>query len=407
MNSIKSLLRQVSIIQKKYSDLAEYSGEHYNVFDILGVRSDELSHSAILVNLLDARGKHGQKDTFLKLFIEQIKPLLENSKYSEHINSFDTGNSIANKEIHIGQVNLQTAEGGRVDIVVRSGDKHIIIENKIYACDQHQQLIRYDNQYKKDPIVYLTLNGDTPSEASKGNLILGTDFICISYKVDISIWLEKCIKEMANKPIIRETLNQYLFLIKSLTNQSNNNKMSDEILKILMKDKDCFESFATLINSQNKLKSEILKKEFTHSILQNIANSHNLTLIVDEGFYFGVIYNGFSFKCEKLENENLNIRFDFQSSNYRDVLFGLVYIDNTKINHVRSSIIKEKFGKVFGIANQNGNFASYLIKSKWTNNLSDIGSLNKLNDLTYGDLKNDLQSDLDEIVSKLLCLINE
>ncbi len=87
MHKIKNLLNQVSFIQKKYNDLAEYSGEHYNIFDVLGVRSDELSHSAILVNLMDAQGKHGQKDTFLKLFIDQIKPLLENSKYSEHINS--------------------------------------------------------------------------------------------------------------------------------------------------------------------------------------------------------------------------------------------------------------------------------------------------------------------------------
>lgn len=407
MDKINNLLQQVSIIQKKYDELAEYSGEYYNVFDILGVRSDELSHSAILVNLMDARGKHGQKDTFLKLFIEQIKPSLENSKYTEHINSFDTEKSTANKEIHIGQVNLQTAEGGRVDIVVSSGDKHIIIENKIYAGDQNQQLLRYDNQFKNDPIIYLTLNGDIPSEASRGNLVLGTDFICISYKVDISNWLEKCIKEMANKPIIRETLNQYLFLIKSFTNQSNNNKMNEEIFKILTKDKDSFDSFVTLINSQNKLKAKILKKEFTDDVLKNIANKYNLKLTIQEGFYFGVIYQGFSFKNEKLDNENLSIRFDYQSSNYRDDLFGLGYNDNTKINDPRSLIIKEKFEKSFGIANKNGNFSSYLIKSKWTNNLSDIGSLNKLNELLYGDLKNDLQNDLDEIVSKLLELFNE
>lgn len=406
MDKINNLLQQVSLIQKKYDDLAEYSGEHYNVFDILGVRSDELSHSSILVNLMDTKGKHGQKDTFLKLFIEQIKPSLEKSKYSEHINSFDTEKAKANKEIHIGGVNLQTAEGGRVDIVVSSGNKHIIIENKIYAGDQNQQLIRYDNHYKNDPIIYLTLNGDIPSEYSRGNLVLGTDLICISYKVDITNWLEKCVKEMANKPIIRETLNQYLFLIKSLTNQTNNNKMSTEILKILMKDKDSFDSFITLINSQDKLKAEVLKKEFTDDVLQNIANKHSLTLIVDPGFYSGAIYKGFSYKNEKLDNENLSIRFDYQSNNYRDDLFGLVYIDKTKITP-RSLILKEKFEKIFGTANDSENFYCYLIKSKWTNNLSDLGSLNKLNELMYGDLKNDLQNDLDVIVSKLIELFNE
>jgi hypothetical protein len=406
MEKIKSLLQKVSIIQKKYDDLAEYSGEHYNIFDILGVRSSELSHSAILVNLMNAKGKHGQKDTFLKLFIEQIMPALENSKYSQHINSFDTVKATAHKEIHIGEVNSQTAEGGRVDIVISSDNKHIIIENKIYAGDQDQQLLRYDNHYKNDPIIYLTLNGDTPGDASRGNLVLGTDFICISYKVDILQWLERCIKEMTNKPIIRETLNQYLFLIKSLTNQTNNNKMSDEIFKILMKDKDSFDSFTTLINSQTRLKAEILKK-FATDILENIANKHGVSVIVDEGFYFGETYKGFLFKNEKLEDKNLCIRIDYQSSNYRDVLLGLGYLDNTKIDDSKNLLIKEKFEKVFGTAKKSGNFSCYIINSKWTNNLADIGSLNKLNELMYGDLKTILQNDLDEIVFKLIELFND
>ena len=57
MDNLKNLLNQVSIIQKKYDDIAEYSGEHYNVFDILGVTANELSHSAIITNMLDAKGK--------------------------------------------------------------------------------------------------------------------------------------------------------------------------------------------------------------------------------------------------------------------------------------------------------------------------------------------------------------
>jgi PD-(D/E)XK nuclease superfamily len=260
MKTLENLLQQTSIIQKKYDDLAEYSGEQYNIFEIVNLRTDEISHSAILTNLLDAKGKHGQKDVFLKLFIEQIKHLLEKSRYSEYINTFNTEKATANKEIHIGGVKYETAEGGRVDIVVSSGNKNLVIENKIFAGDQDQQLLRYDNHYKDDPIIYLTLYGEEPSPASKGNLELDKDFICISYHTDISNWIEKCIKEMANKPIIRETLNQYLFLIKSLTNQSNNNKMSEEILKTLMKDKDSFESAKLITNTVTKMESDLNKK---------------------------------------------------------------------------------------------------------------------------------------------------
>ena len=59
--------------------------------------------------------------------------------------------------------------GGRVDIVL---DDHkgcgVIIENKVDAGDQENQLLRYDNYakkyFKKDyRLLYLTLDGHKPS----------------------------------------------------------------------------------------------------------------------------------------------------------------------------------------------------------------------------------------------------
>ena len=348
MDKIKNLLQQVSIIQKKYDDLAEYSGEHYNVFDILGVRSDELSHSAILTNLLDAKGRHGQKDIFLKLFIEQIHPLLEKSRYSEYINSFETENATAKKEIHIGGVKHETAEGGRVDIVVSSGNKHLVIENKIYAGDQDQQLLRYDNHYKNDPIIYLTRLGSEPSPTSKGDLVLGIDFICISYHTDISNWLEQCIKEMSNKPIIRETLNQYLFLIKSLTNQSNNNKMSEEIINIVLKDESNFEVFKEIYNVKNKILPYIFEKKL-FPLIEVISKSHNLDSVIDKKAFLNMNgrWLGFSFTNENLNNKNIKITFAFNVTNgFRELIYGFNYKNiELKGNHDYIGL-KDNFNKI-------------------------------------------------------------
>lgn len=363
MNNIKNLLQQVSIIQKKYDDLAEYSGEHYNVFDILGVRSDELSHSAILTNLLDARGKHGQKDVFLKLFIEQINPFLEKSRYSEHINSFVTEKATAKKEIHIGGVKCETAEGGRVDIVVSSGYKHLVIENKIYAGDQDQQLLRYDNHYKNDPIIYLTLNGGKPSEFSRGTLVLGTDIICISYKVEITNWLEKCIKEMVNKPIIRETLNQYLFLIKSLTNQSNNNKMSEEITNIILKDESNFQSALEIIKNQDKIKIKIIE-----NILPKLEKK-----LMSEGFEnistlnFKVKKDGelISFDNKILREKGLKIRLNFEGNSFSYLLMGFY---NTDIdNKILRPDLFAKFKTFYPDAKESGNYPSYFFYNEYGN----------------------------------------
>lgn len=257
MDKIKNLLYQVSIIQKKYDDLAEYSGEHYNVFDILGVTTDELSHSAILTNLLNAKGKHGQKELFLELFLKEIKQKFGNSDKKIVLENFNIKNSFAVKEKYTGRVDYEADQGGRIDIIINDGKNNIIIENKIYAGDQPKQLVRYNEHDKNAPILYLTLDGKEPSDNSIGNLVLNKDFICISYTTDIKVWLENCIKEMANKPIIRETLNQYLFLIKSLTNQSNNNKMGDEIVKIILKDEDSFETAKQINKSLNYIDQQL------------------------------------------------------------------------------------------------------------------------------------------------------
>lgn len=257
MDKIKNLLYQVSIIQKKYDDLAEYSGEHYNVFDILGVTTDELSHSAILTNLLNAKGKHGQKELFLELFLKEIKQKFGDSDKKIVLENFNIKISFAVKEKYTGRVDYEADQGGRIDIIINDGKNNIIIENKIYAGDQPKQLVRYNEHDKNAPILYLTLEGKEPSDNSIGNLVLNKDFICISYTTDIKVWLENCIKEMANKPIIRETLNQYLFLIKSLTNQSNNNKMGDEIVKIILKDEDSFETAKQINKSLNYIDQQL------------------------------------------------------------------------------------------------------------------------------------------------------
>jgi hypothetical protein len=295
MEKLKALLQNVAIIQKKYKDLAEYSGEHYNVFDILGVRSNELSHSLILTNLLDAKGKHGQKDVFLKLFLEQINNRFkeEPHSYYNYLKNFNTSNSTANKEIYVGGVNFDLAEGGRVDIVITSGDQNIIIENKIYAGDQDQQLIRYNNHFKNHPIIYLTLDGSEPSEISKGSLVLNKDFICCSYQYDIKEWLEKCIKEMVNKPFIRETLNQYLILIQQLTNQSNNNKMSEEIRNLITIEN--VDLISNLNRELNFIIKEVKQKIFSSILNYDFPLSNNNFIKVEFNQDKGGIYVAYKY----------------------------------------------------------------------------------------------------------------
>ena len=258
--NINNLLNQVSIIKKKYDDLAEYTGENYNVFNVLGIYNDELSHSKIIGDFLNVKGSHGQKDTFLKLFLNEINGFEKNTEQLKVLHNFKTENSRTHIEKYIGKVEFSNGQGGRIDILIQEGTNNIIIENKVWAGDQYLQLVRYNNEDKNAPIIYLTLDGKEPSSDSKGDLILGKEFICISYKVEIVRWLENCIKEMANKPIIRESLNQYLVLVKQLTHQSNNYKMKEEIEKILFSNEDTFETAKTISKTLNSIENKLLSK---------------------------------------------------------------------------------------------------------------------------------------------------
>ena len=257
--SISNLLSQVGIVKKKYDDLAAYTGENYNLFNVLGIYQDELSHSAIIGDLLNAKGKHGQKDTFLKLFLEELPSFDEDSEQFRVLNNFKSESSKVYIERHIGKVDFDKGEGGRIDILINDGKNNIIIENKVWAGDQYLQLVRYNNQDKNAPILYLTLDGKEPSNDSKDYLILGKEFICLSYKVEIVRWLENCIREMANKPIIRESLNQYLVLVKQLTHQSSNNIMKD-IVNLIFNNNTNFESAKLVCSTLNSIENNLINK---------------------------------------------------------------------------------------------------------------------------------------------------
>src|SRR5690606_36669004 len=129
-------------------------------------------------------------------------------------------------EEYVGVINLDFTEGGRIDIVVR--DSHgcvFLIENKIYAADQHNQLIRYENAYPEASIFYLTLDGKDAENTEK----LTNQYHRISYKEDILEWLDKCLKASIHFPMLREVLNQYINLIKKLTGQTMNKKLKEEV----------------------------------------------------------------------------------------------------------------------------------------------------------------------------------
>ena len=229
-------------------------GENYNLFSILSIERYELKHSALIANLLDPEGSHGCGDAFLRAFFEIA---LKGTAYP-----FDSSSPDSCTEHYTGPIAGDT--GGRIDILVKSSHYGLIIENKIYAGDQDKQLIRYDN-YGKEVfgadgylLVYLTLYGyDASKESTATKSAEEVGYLRLSYAEDILRWLEQCARLAYDKPLVRESLNQYIRTIKQLTYQDMN---QENIRKIIDLAVDHPEVVATLSSNRDAIAQRIRKK---------------------------------------------------------------------------------------------------------------------------------------------------
>lgn len=260
---VEQLLNQVKTIDDAYRIVKRNTGEDFNLFQILGMETAEVkTHSKFLAELLNPKGSHLQGDIFLKLFVEYL-----NNANSEEENTFllqenkinlNSEKSQIQVEKHIGKI--FDNEGGRIDITIEDTENRLIcIENKIYAGEQDNQLLRYKNfgdKFKECHLIFLTLNGNKSSTLNEEDGIVYS----ISYKKHIIEWLELCKKEAVNLPILRETIGQYINLIKKLTHQTTNKEMEKDIINLLLKNKSHFESAKLINNTVTKIESDLNRK---------------------------------------------------------------------------------------------------------------------------------------------------
>ena len=172
--------------------------ETFNVFSVLRSEHDEVNlHSRFLAALLDYRQSHDGSRENLADFLCSVG-----------VRDFEQDHAKVERE------------SGNIDILIRDRafKQAVVIENKIWAGDQPRQLQRYAEQLEQEGygaphLLYLTLDGHDPSEDSAGDL----KYDCISYNEHLSPWLERCQKRAYDEPALRESIAQYVRLIRKLT----------------------------------------------------------------------------------------------------------------------------------------------------------------------------------------------
>lgn len=324
-------LKEIEIIRKEYKMLADRE-EKFNIFSALHKDHDERRlHSRFISVLLQPKGRHGQKELFLDLFLSQFTEITELEE-NEKINLDYSKTIVYPKE-------FDKKENNNIDILIidKSSNQALIIENKIYAGDSITQsggqIERYLNHVINDRkipeentfLIYLTLDGHEPSYESVGEKYNSFNNIFpLSYVSLIIPWLEKSLKEVPTLPFLREAIVQYIKLVKKMT---GNKTSKEEILKyknLISSSQDTMNATKTLIDNFKHVKWHCVHETWVkikQKILSNnykIVNDFKNSSITDTTHYE-------PYRVGQKKKQNISIKFLTSNEVKIEIIFSANY----------------------------------------------------------------------------------
>ena len=325
-NNIKELLSQLLPLhhaEQERLKKEKKEGKSFNVFSALNMCSDEMRlHSRLLATLLNPKASHGLGNEFLKLFLIALGLPEDYITYcKEQI-----------VERTIGEVTETT--GGRIDIILEDRGHAVIIENKIYAGDQPNQLLRYHNYGVKTfgennfKLVYLTLYGSDPSPYSLGGEHF--EFIKLSYAQDILKLLEDFVPTQPQKPV-HSTIEDYITIIKQLTDQDMDTEYQQSIINEAI-DEKYIDVTSELLLLQKQIGDKLIKDHIIEplkdlgfkerqddngALWRDLNESYAIVIKTDDRTYWREVWIGISPKNGyEQPSKKLDCFTDEPTSNY-------------------------------------------------------------------------------------------
>lgn len=303
-NSFKQNILVLQEKEQEFQQKHDKSKLDFNIFTILRKTGEEVGlHSRFLAELLNPNASHKIAD-FQQLFIETV---LNNAIATQEWNREKLDpNFVYSCEV---EYKFHNSSHGIADIIFEGKDNEIkknviIIENKIYAPDQKDQLGRYykacqEMGYddKNIYIVYLNRFGDDVSHYGKGS-INNEDYGVISYKEDIFNFLTLCKQKVADYPHIEQTIEQYINTVARITGQTRNAKMKQEYVDFLADDNNLktvyelsqnFETVQKNIQNEmwNSLRAYFNKKNLNFTFCDNQLSPYSQEKAVKQYFSGG------------------------------------------------------------------------------------------------------------------------
>ena len=335
LDLLKNIIDNKDKIFEKINEEKEKLIPIVNITNILGCATDEVKNSSLLHNILKIKFKYENKEiNFAKDFSEYIiKEKLKNDSVS--INSM----AEAYNEFYASSETWR-----RIDLFIHSDNFEIIIENKIWAGDQPNQLKDYYNNRVNENknnneikynifIVYLTRNRDKPSEFSIDRELIADlenkNKICYLSHDDIAEWIKN---DILNKykflkdekfQLIYSALIQIAYNEKYISKKTEENKMEQKIIEeyinfdLLLKDANDLDKKVNELNKSIELfenAKKLIADKKSEIILENESIKNGIKYSVDVGNYLkgkeinNIIFNEEAIRRDIKNGFSLNIR---------------------------------------------------------------------------------------------------
>ena len=231
MESWEELFAALEAFDEEQAEQKRKGLNDFNLLSsVLSVNDEVRLHTRFIYALLNPKGKHYQGTRFLELFLKAI----------------GRQDWLGLTSVTVLKEHCPDGQGDQIDLWITDGKRQIVIENKLNAQDQPQQVARYlevinatDPAQADDTLfIYLTKNRQAPSAFGLGGLtvchrtsrLLNTNsqpvahYQNLSYRKNtgqdsIHTWLESCANAIDRQSHIAWALQDYQAVVERATKE--------------------------------------------------------------------------------------------------------------------------------------------------------------------------------------------
>ncbi len=296
----------------------------FTPFDFIEL--DEMRLSSILAWLLRSRevipgqvrreATHGQGGRFLHLFVARLFRDLPGSAWPLEA----CEDAEAKTEF--------TVRGGRIDVLVNSGNRTLVIENKAGAGDQRDQLNCYaaylDSLKQADTrLIYLTPDGSDPSKESIDEQqricrIKDGQLHLWSYREHILEWLAEC-RSVCRADRVSIFIDEFARYIRKRFEGVSDMTMQDQLVQDVTRSAETVEPAMQVIQAADAVRAKLIST--LHDQLETAMAAH-------EGWHFSdwnmpAFKKEAGFGIEFFTQSRYSFWMQFKNAYYNGLIYGV------------------------------------------------------------------------------------